>query len=176
MRVKFQCLKCGECCKHLIQKVPFGKAGMFLLPWERHIFPENKILPLFGVGIKGRSRKRPKEIIAYQYTEDRCQFLNKKNLCSIYDHKPTACEGFPLEVTSIGNIVSGQICTFFKNLPTKDLYVKFPASMIQANLEIYNYLLKAMRQYSFTWNFDLESRRWKLCTLKDLNILIRSLS
>jgi len=101
MVLKFECLKCGRCCRNLVIDVIIGGKtfllGMFLWKEEVRHFAPDKVLPLYGAGIKGRSRVRPAEVFAYQYIENVCPHITKNNLCRIYNYRPLICRSFPLE-------------------------------------------------------------------------------
>lgn len=163
---KFQCLKCGYCCRHLLNEVDFGLAGLFLLPEETKLFPKDKIFPLYGFGIKGRSRPRPIEIGMYQYAEMTCIHLTQDNLCKIYDKRPLICRAFPLEVSPFGGCAHRE-CTAIKGMLREWEFVRveelFDDPEIQANIAINERLLQMARKYfpKVLWAFDLKTKKWK---------------
>jgi Fe-S-cluster containining protein len=84
---KFECIKCGKCCSHLIGFRDDVRFGMYLSPEEVKLFPSEMVIPLF---------RHKKKIIAYQLKEDHCPHLTADNLCEIYDKRPLLCRTFPM--------------------------------------------------------------------------------
>lgn len=93
MIFKFECRKCGKCCRNLITKKK-PRQGLMLLPEECHLFSKEHVIPSWGVG------KHPKkddfQMITYQMTENVCPQY-KESKCQIYQNRPIKCRSYPLE-------------------------------------------------------------------------------
>ena len=162
--MKFECLKCGHCCRTLITKVDFGSAGLFLLPNETFLFPKTDVSPLYGIGVKGRSRPRPEKIIAYQFGKMVCPHLSEENLCKIYSTRPITCRSYPLETTLVGNIINSQ-CTFIRKNFKEGIFFNVDLvkpELKKANLILTKHVMKSMSEFNtILWGFDLETKKWR---------------
>ena len=89
---KFECLKCGNCCRDLVIE---GIAGLMLFPNEVKLFQKRNIKPCLGIG------KSPThgsfKIFTYQLKENICPHL-KDNSCTIYQERPLICRFYPFEL------------------------------------------------------------------------------
>lgn len=156
----FQCLQCGKCCKNFVRETEFGKAGIFLFPEERALFPPEKVFPLFGIGIGNAEGTKPQKIFAYQYVDQQCIHLDERNLCKIYEKKPTACEGYPYELTLLGIFVNEE-CTFLSKYPRKIIKrIHIPQRILQANIKMNKWILTNLRASVHHWFYDFESATW----------------
>ncbi len=95
---KFECLKCGACCKN------FGSNGSFsglpIFEWEKQEFEkfakEKAIyLNINPSNIIYDKKSKTYVNISYFMKNQPCPFL-KDNKCSIYNHRPIVCRSFPL--------------------------------------------------------------------------------
>ena len=91
--VKFQCLKCGNCCHNLIPSN--GKAGLMLFPNERNLFSKEKIRPCLGIGRSPYHRRF--KTISYQLTVETCSHLKEKR-CLVYEQRPLVCRICPFRI------------------------------------------------------------------------------
>ena len=101
----WKCLRCGECCVNTVNKTSLGTFGVFLLPHEAKLFDTSIVRPMYGVGVKGKSRPRPAFIFAYQMIAQPCPYYNANGeLCKIYSVHPMTCQQFPLAsgIVSVG--------------------------------------------------------------------------
>ncbi len=84
-KIKFNCKKCGNCCKR----------GFVYLK-ENDI---KDISFLLKIHIKEFIKKYTENILwigrVLKFRENKCIFLNKYNLCSIYKSRPFQCRTFP---------------------------------------------------------------------------------
>lgn len=168
--MKFECLKCGDCCRNLLVRPPLygGKItlGLFLTPNKSRLFPKEKIAPMYGAGIKGRSRLRPKVIFGYQLTEPVCPHLGENNLCDIYDSRPITCRAYPMTVTRRFTLGLNSSCSWIKrHFPNSQDYEPAPDSLDVSELKFWiikmlKYMGKYAEMYSFMWIFDLKTRKW----------------
>lgn len=156
----FQCLRCGKCCKDFIMKTKHGKAGIFLLPEERKLFPPEKVYPLFGIGIGDSKGSKPQTVIAYQYADSQCIHLGEDNLCSIYNRRPQACRGFPYEFTLQGIYLNR--CSFLNQFTSDQIkQIQIPNSIVKANIKINKHLIGNLKRSLIHWFFDVEEKKWK---------------
>ena len=162
--MKFECLNCGECCRklHIVSEwvnVKSVTLGLFLMPNERKLFPAKMIMPLYGAGLKGKSRPRPEVIYAYQITEDRCPHLMAQNYCAIYDKRPIACRAFPL------GVVMDRRCTWVKerfqegdSMPKSQLDL---GDMVKYHDILFEYIGRCAEKYpGRMWAWDLKTKKW----------------
>lgn len=166
---RFECKRCGACCKNMFDRAGESVFGMMLLPEERELFPGN-VKPYMAAGTKGRRRERPKKVFAYQMTLDTCPHLTESNVCSIYDKRPLACRAFPIvgrgmlstkcpeigadnpsemprPLLRSGNVSDG-------NLP---IAREMPADMVNANQIISMHIRQNVGDL---WEYNLKTDRW----------------
>ena len=164
-KIEFECLRCAECCRILHVKTDLGTGkwvtvGLFLLPHERSLFLASQIRPLYGAGLKGKSRPRPEVIFAYQIVQNTCPHLTDENLCAIYPRRPIACRAFPL------GVIMDRKCTWVKQRFQEGEF------MLRSDIELddlpkcHNMILKYISSYKekypymCTWIWDLSSQKW----------------
>jgi len=155
------------------------KLGLFLLPDEIKLFPEDKIAPMWGIGLKGRSRPRPKVIGVFQLDSKHCPHLTQvtlrekvQSLCRIYPKRPLICHAHPLSITiEHGQAISASVngsCKGTAKVPSNKsvkLGDYFEDDIIKANAETTAYLQNMFRKsYGYIWLFDLGSHKWKRVT------------
>lgn len=142
--------------------------GLFLFPEETKYFPH--VDPMWGFGLKGRSRPRPKTIKIYQYPGNTCPHLNNKNLCDIYGYHPIGCKTHPLSMinlleTSEINVTMSRLCPWTEKIAGHKLKLSdvFPEDILKANVQFNNRLARTM-QGANPWLFDLRTKRWHRAT------------
>jgi len=128
LKIKWRCLHCGECCRHLVGR----RFGMVLTPeeWRRL----NRLARWLGVKLE------TKPLVAgalgaqlYQVTQEVCPFLDRRrNKCRIYSARPTVCRMFPLSPYGLLS------CTFIEKAPP-GVMIEFPEEMKAALRE---YMIK----------------------------------
>lgn len=164
--MKFECLRCGECCSNLhIETDLSGRVkdkvtlGLFLLPSERKLFPEESIVPLYGAGLKGRSRPRPEVTFAYQILENACPHLTDANLCKIYPKRPIACRAFPVNAE---NFLDSR-CTWV-NQNFSDYNIVSRSLLDLSEMEKYRTMImnhiSSYVRYLYMWAYDLKTKKW----------------
>ena len=162
-KIRFECLKCGACCRNLHIKTDLGRGwiivGLFVMPQERKLFPADIIVPLYGAGLKGRSRVRPEVTFAYQITEDTCPHLTEENLCDIYSKRLLACRAFPLETNFLD-----RRCTWVHErfqegdyTPKSELDL---GNMHKCHDMLVRYIESYTKHYLYMWAWDLKTRKW----------------
>lgn len=114
---KFECKKCGHCCRYLrrtreLDLTTEEKRPLYILPgieqtwlslyeWEvddflaaaRKLGREVKIIPVL-IAID-QLTNTPLGLV-WQLFMDKCPFLNESNLCDIYEKRPLICRLFPV--------------------------------------------------------------------------------
>lgn len=169
---KFECLKCGSCCRNLRINMGEWTLGLFLLPDEINLFPEETIVPMWAIGLKGRSRPRPETVGVFQLDSKICVHLTENNLCRIYAQRPVICHAHPLSLTiEQGQVISASVnssCKGAGKIPSNTrvkLSEYFSDDIIKANAIVSAYLEKMFREsYGYIWLFDLGSHKWKRVT------------
>lgn len=165
----FRCLKCGTCCRNLVVNMGEWTLGLFLLPDEVKLFPEDKIVPMWGIGLKGRSRPRPEAVGAFQLDLKSCIHLTEDNLCQIYAQRPLICHAHPLSLSiEKGHVISASVNAVCKGA-TSNIRVKlsdcFPDDVLKASATASAYLERMFREsQNLVWLFDLGSHKWKRVT------------
>ncbi len=90
---KFECTRCGNCCRETLAETPEGHLfGLYLEPNEIGRFPKEMVFPLLGRG-------DPVTIVAYQLGVNRCpNYAEESGLgrCRIYADRPLVCAAFPI--------------------------------------------------------------------------------
>lgn len=168
----FECLKCGACCRKLLHNMGQWTVGLFLLPTEMKLFPEDHLAPMWGIGLKGRSRPRPESLAVIQLDTQPCPHINPDNKCGIYLKRPQICRAHPLSVTiTEGMIISASTsteCKATEKIPRDQkvtLSNYFTEEILHANAVISSYLDVMFKQSAgMLWLFDLESKKWKRVT------------
>jgi len=169
---KFECLQCGICCRNLRIKMGEWTLGLFLLPDEIKLFPEDKIVPMWAIGLKGRSRPRPATIGVFQLNSKHCVHITEENTCRIYSKRPLICHAHPLSLTiEQGHVISASVdrgCKGAAKVPSNSrvkLLDYFADDILKGNAIVSGYLEKMFREsYGFIWLFDLGSHKWKRVT------------
>lgn len=163
---QFECIKCGNCCRHLIADMGGLKLGLFLFPEETELFPSVvPKVPMWGFGLKGRSRPRPARIGVYQYPYEICWHINKDNLCNIYGKHPLICRAHPLSIHFFGKPLSASLsaaCSLAQEFSNKRMKLSegFPEHILKANVELSNRFAQAAGDDDVAWIYDLKTRKW----------------
>jgi len=159
--LRFKCGRCGYCCRHLLVDIEGGKGTIFLLPSETKLFPKELIKPLFGTGLKGRSRPRPAQFWSYQLNTNVCPHIKPDNNCAIYAKRPLICRAYPFE-GGFGVIILHRECsTIAETIKEGEIVETIVApEEKQANDILVNYV----RQHAGSplWHFDLKTQKWRI--------------
>jgi len=148
----------------LINETKYGNLGLFLMPDELSWFPKDKIVPLYGGGLKGRARPRPEKVIAYQLDLMVCPWLRREErTCMIYRHRPTVCRSYPLSE----NVVHRE-CRFFASTTEELQEIQVDLASIKeetiADRKCLEYLWRSLGQHQTFWVWPLNERKWILKT------------
>jgi Fe-S-cluster containining protein len=164
MKVEFHCLKCGECCKHLVG----DRFGMPVTP------EEHQKLAFFARrhGIDLQVKTLVPGVIGsrmYQMTQERCPFLDATNRCRAYHIRPLVCRMFPLHPFAVKN------CSFLDKVLDKSapvhLQVAFPMEMKLAVIEYMHVIQPVLRESTWVYNLN---RGWvDRTSLQDIQMKLR---
>ena len=94
----FRCEQCGECCKEL-----FGKRfGAALLPQE--VLRLIKLAAPLGITLNFMplTKNLAGVITTYQWTDNKCPFLDVFQKCRVYDARPMLCRAYPCMPYGVG--------------------------------------------------------------------------
>ena len=162
--IKFQCKKCGTCCRNLMEDRNYIDIhnGMFLTAREIRLFQRKLISPHFAIG-----KNKPRHIISYQLNVTVCPHLTEKNKCRIYDKRPLTCKAFPLEVISAELTLSLKCPIVNSHMKDK---VRAPWKLLTTEIDavqrsrkyISNRCQKYGKASSKLWDFDLRTKSWKV--------------
>jgi len=160
--IKFQCKRCGTCCRNLIEDRNYIDIhnGMFLTAREIRLFQRKLISPHLAIG-----KNKPRHIISYQLNVPVCPHLTEKNKCRIYNKRPLSCKAFPLEtITSTMSLKCPIVNSHMKEkerAPWELSTTEFDAAQ-----SIRKYISSRYQKYgkasSKVWNFDLRTKSWKV--------------
>ena len=102
--LKFRCTGCGNCCK--------GTA-VYITPEDVHRIVEgtgksprafirffyDTFLTLAKRDTFALRLGKRRAVMGLKWTSKRCMFLDKDNMCTIYDHRPVTCRQHPFNIT-----------------------------------------------------------------------------
>lgn len=165
----FQCDSCGFCCRHLRRKMGDFTLGLLLLPDEIRLFPVNHLSPMWGVGLKGRSRPRPAVVGVVQLDLNVCPHITRDNRCDIYEKRPQICRAHPLtmrlENSQVVSASYSKECHAVKGVPSDREVILtkfFSEEMIQASAGLNVYYENMFKESGgLLWLYDLKSKKWK---------------
>lgn len=156
----FECKKCGTCCRSLLEDLGDGVInGLFLTPKESRLFPSELRSPKIAIG-----KRKPIEIVAYQFNLNVCSHVTERNECGIYHKRPLACRSFPFDFTSKANV--SVKCPIIGNQMKEGEIreIEFSATEKEAGERLNRYLRNLSQKYSKRhlkmWKFDLLTRKW----------------
>src|SRR3972149_8581906 len=156
--IDFKCLKCGTCCKNLLEDFDDGlRRGLVLTAKETKLFPAEIISPKMAIGVN-----TPKIILQYQLNANNCPHINEKNECKIYNNRPLMCRAFPYESGTVSNK-----CKVFHDVKigepvdTEISYIEMEASE-KLNRHTLNLFQKEYGNGMKLWEYDLATKKWLL--------------
>lgn len=89
---RFQCTRCGRCCKETLFSTGKYLFGLYLDPAEASWFPKESVFPLLGRG-------DPPVATAFQLGLNRCPNFEDSGgtgACRIYPNRPLSCIAYPV--------------------------------------------------------------------------------
>lgn len=130
-KIKFKCLKCGECCKNISDADSKSK-GLPLFEWEldsiKKLAEEKKIkIELKPIDIIFDKKSKLYFCTGYIIPIEPCIFL-KNNGCLIHKNRPLICKAFPIAKSP----------EFIKEVPNLSCFSKCP------NLDCMNFLKNSL--------------------------------
>ena len=155
-QLDFQCLKCGSCCKNIIETINGVQRGLILTKKETKLFPAEIVTPQYAIGIT-----KPTRIVFYQMKTNPCPYLNAKNECRIYDNRPLICRSFPV----MADYISSKCQAFSCRKPGQVYQDIYPmAKMKEASNKITMYVAanfgKNLKAGTKEWEYDLATKKW----------------
>ncbi len=152
----FECLKCGACCRNLLQDYRGVRKGLTLTVKECNLFPKETVSPQLAMGAS-----KPTIPLTYQLTVNVCPYINSQNECSIYDKRPLVCRAFPIVADEISSR-----CRVFSYRRTGKVYNEgFPMSEMKvANEKLRRYTQSHYSKHAKkgvqVWEYDLATEKW----------------
>ncbi len=153
----FECLRCGECCRKILNRDEDGFIrGLLLTEKEVQIFPKEAVAPKLAVGLT-----EPKTVILYQLNMNPCPHLSSRNQCQQYSERPLMCRSFPIVAGAISNQ-----CKVFSYRKVGVLYNEpyTMAEQLEANDKINKYIENGIKKYYRKglrlWEYDLAAKKW----------------
>lgn len=149
-------MKCGTCCRNLLEEREGVLKGLVLTEKETSLFPPDMVSPHNATG-----RKKPEHIIDYQLNVNDCPHIDERNECRIYEKRPLICRAFPY--------IQGNFsvkCPIFGSRFKAGLLitVPLPDAEVEASQKRDRYFQNRLRKYlkksSKIWVFDLATRQW----------------
>jgi len=150
-------MKCGTCCRNLLEEREGLLKGLTLTAQETCLFPSDMVSPQTATG-----RKKPEHIIDYQLNANDCPHIDEKNECRIYDRRPLVCRAFPY-IQGNFSVKCPVLGRLFKK---PGLRITFPVPDAEAEADLkrdryfQNRLKKYLKKGSKIWVFDLATRQW----------------
>jgi len=166
--LRFQCLKSGDCCTHLVNEVGNFDVtnGLLLLAIEKDLFSKHLVKPQWGLG--GSTGNEPEQIVTYQLTENVCPFYDKERGCMTHDKRPLVCRAFPVLLLSWERraVAWSGNCRWIKqhfgnrNVSGVEALSELSAvDTLASILWLETRTASSPRNY---WNYDLKTDKWKL--------------
>jgi len=153
---EFECLRCGTCCKTILQTADGVVRGLPLTEKERRLFPPEVVSPRVAVGVEA-----PETVVLWQLNRNVCLFVGEGNVCQRYEVRPLMCRSFPIVVGAISNK-----CTVFSYRKPGVAYSEpyTMESQLEADEKLTVYIKKSIKKYSRKglkmWEYDLATCSW----------------
>jgi Fe-S-cluster containining protein len=146
----FKCLKCGTCCRSIIEILGGVKRGLPLTENETVIFSKEHVSPKLALGLT-----QPETIVLYQLN------INAQNQCQKYEPRPLMCRSFPIVAGDISNR-----CKVFSYRKVGVAYCE-PYSManqLEASNKLNAYISKSLKKHFQRglkiWEYNLATGTW----------------
>lgn len=102
--LKFRCTGCGNCCKETIVMLTDHDLRRIVEGTGR---APNEFVRFFGEDEINIAKRHPfwirmanrRVIMALRWGRNRCIFLDKEDMCTIYEDRPVACREHPFNIT-----------------------------------------------------------------------------
>lgn len=155
-KADFECLRCGTCCRQLLQTTDDVTRGPPLTEKETAVFPPEIISPKLAIG-----QTEPTTIILYQLNVNVCPYINQKNECQKYAERPLICRSFPIVAGAISNR-----CKIFAYRKVGASYSEpYPMTkQLEASNKLEAYTLNHIKNHSKKgtniWEYNLNTKKW----------------
>lgn len=151
----FECLKCGTCCKNLLEELDGIVGGLLLTADETKHFPYEMISPKMAIGVE-----KPEKVIRYQLNVNDCPHIDEANNCRIYENRPLVCRAFPYDEEGFA-----LKCKVFSHVKEGEFYTtEYSAAEIDASSKLSRYFRNQEEKYrkkgSKKWEYDLRTKKW----------------
>ncbi len=157
----FECLKCGKCCRNLLQEDKGVLKGLTLLNEEISWFPKTSVKPAIGQG------KRPYEksfkTIIHQLNQESCPNLTN-NECTIYERRPASCRQYPFSIREdkqgrkqIGLDLN---CPALAKKIVNNIQLKFKFEDRLSAEKLHQIEKKTWNNPKKTWFYNLSNEKW----------------
>lgn len=166
MSEKFECKKCGFCCRALLSEERNGVVlGLSLITEEeKEMFDPKFISPFVAIGAE-----KPTTVIFYQLTLSECPHINEKNKCMIYEKRPLICRTFPV-VSKLNGVViqpscpqigkyytsAGEMCPVFIEDDNSE------EALNKTNIIFLTWKQKCLEKDLKFWIFNLATKKWEI--------------
>ena len=152
----FECLRCGTCCRSILQISNGIKRGIPLTEKEVRQFPSETVSPRLAVG-----STRPETVILWQLNTNFCPNINSINQCQTYEKRPLICKSFPIVASAISNrckVFSYRKVGFSYSEPYR------MKSQLEASDKLSAYIKNRIKKHCLKgfkmWEYDLETNKW----------------
>lgn len=170
--LKFDCLRCGNCCTNLVKEPVEGvHSGLALFPEETRQFPSESVFPYWGFGRYPEDRNF--RIVMFQLGVETCpnfQITGNRRMCKVYEYRPLTCKSYPFEPAGLDKY--GRIlfnfsleCTNIQKMEKENPKANFENAGIEAlTEEEAGYLIwdrfSQINMLGDEWVFDIKYREW----------------
>jgi hypothetical protein len=76
----FNCLKCGTCCRNILEDINGRMSGLILTPKESELFPCEVVSPKMAIGMN-----EPKIILLNQLNSNNCPHISEKSIGGLHE-------------------------------------------------------------------------------------------
>jgi Fe-S-cluster containining protein len=170
--LKFNCLRCGDCCRNLIVETIEGvHSGLALFPEETKHFSNEFVIPYRGRG--SYPGEKDFKTVMFQLAVDVCPHLgivDNLTICEIYDERPLSCRCFPFQPINVDRygritVYVGPECKAIQKTKKENPTVSNKKIGIEALAEEKScYLLwsriSEIDRSAQGWTFDLRYQEW----------------
>lgn len=157
---EFQCTRCGKCCKEHRNPMLGQTHGLMLLPGEIHLFPKERIKPMFRYH-PNSSPELAEVIWMYQLDSDSCpQYDEEGRSCRIYEKRPLICRAFPFEW--MGNsLITHESCPEIERLKGLNARLRVPHMYVDAAVKLQQNQHRHMMKEPNVERYDLKTQSWR---------------
>lgn len=95
--LRFECLRCGQCCTRIRVASSGLMQGLSLLPGEEKLFAEFPgVIQPYAAICDPRRRKPRLKVVSYQMVREPCPLYDPDTrTCTQYDRRPAVCGAYP---------------------------------------------------------------------------------